>query len=75
MGAVTNRAEAVTLRLALIYALLDGDVVIGAAEHLRAALAVWHYCEQSARLIFGSTIGNRIADECLRGCWPQVMRG
>ncbi len=65
-GAVTSRAEAQTLRLALIYALLDSSHTIG-ANHLRAALAVWEYCEASARFIFGSAVGDPVADELLRG--------
>jgi hypothetical protein len=65
-GAVTSRAEAQTLRLALIYALLDESPTIG-ASHLRAALAIWEYCEASARFIFGSAVGDPVADELLRG--------
>jgi hypothetical protein len=66
LGAVTARAEAQCLRLALIYALLDGADAIH-APHLCAALAVWEYCEASARFIFGSAVGNPVADEILRG--------
>jgi hypothetical protein len=51
-GAVTGRAEAQVLRLSMIYALLDSKGVIE-EEHLRAALALWDYAEQSARIIFG----------------------
>jgi hypothetical protein len=51
-GAVTGRAEAQTLRLSMVYALLDGQSVIG-ETHLRAALALWSYADASARLIFG----------------------
>jgi hypothetical protein len=50
-GAVTSRAETQVVRLALTYALLDGAAAIDAA-HVDAALAVWRYCEQSARIIF-----------------------
>lgn len=64
-GAVTSRAETQVLRLALTYALLDGDATIGAA-HLRAALAVWRYCDQSAGIVFGSLTGNPVADDILR---------
>jgi hypothetical protein len=64
-GAVTSRAEAQVMRLALIYALLDESRVITGA-HLKAALAVWEYCEASARYVFGDNIGNPIADEILR---------
>ena len=65
MGAICGRAEAHTLRLALIYALLDGKPHIEPA-HLMAALGVWEYCEASARHIFGNATGNPIADEVLR---------
>jgi hypothetical protein len=64
-GAVTSRAEAQTMRLALVYALLDSSPVIK-AEHLNAGLAVWSYCEASARLIFGDALGDVTADEALK---------
>lgn len=51
-GAATGRAEAHVLRLSMIYALLDGQGVIG-VDHQNAALAVWAYCDESARIIFG----------------------
>ena len=41
------------LRLSLIYALMDGNDIID-AEHLNAALALWAYCEHSARWLFSS---------------------
>ncbi len=31
-------------------------------EHLEAALALWQYCEDSARYIFGNQTGNKTAD-------------
>ena len=34
--------------------------------HLKAALAPWKYCEDSARYIFGDAIGDPLADELLR---------
>jgi hypothetical protein len=55
-GAVTGRGEAQTLRLSMLYALLDGTPTIG-VPHLRAALALWRYCEASARIIFGQGDG------------------
>jgi hypothetical protein len=64
-GAVTSRAEAQTLRLSMIYALLDESAIIEEA-HLNAALAVWSYGEASARLTFGDRIGDITADELLR---------
>jgi hypothetical protein len=51
--AVTSRAEAQTLRLSMLYALLDGSDTID-VPHLRAALAVWRYCDFSARRLFAS---------------------
>ena len=65
IGAVTARAEAQTIRLALIYALLDSEGEID-VPHLRAALAVWEYCEASAAYIFGEMLGDPLADEILR---------
>jgi hypothetical protein len=66
LGAVVARAEAQTIRLALLYALLDGNNEIDVV-HLRAALAVWGYCEESARYIFGERLGDPVADEILNG--------
>jgi len=68
-GAITSRAEAQVTRLSCIYALLDGSSVIE-APHLKAALALWDYCEQSCRYIFGDALGNPIADRIL-----QALRG
>jgi hypothetical protein len=63
-GSVTSRAEAQVVRLALLYALLDRKDAIG-VPHMRAAMAVWKYCEDSARIIFGDRLGDRIADAIL----------
>lgn len=64
LGSMTARAEAQVLRLSCIYALLDLSNVVR-TEHLRAALACWDYCEQSARFIFGEALGDPVADEIL----------
>ena len=61
LGSVTSRAEAQVMRLACLYALLDCEEII-LIEHLEAALALWQYCEDSARYIFGSQSGNKTAD-------------
>jgi hypothetical protein len=50
-GAATSRAEAQVLRLSAIYAALDCSSLVD-ASHLHAALAVWNYCQASARLFF-----------------------
>jgi hypothetical protein len=65
LGAVTGRAEAQVLRLSMTYALLDCSSTIR-VEHVAAALAIWKYCEASARYIFGGRTGDRIADKILR---------
>jgi hypothetical protein len=65
LGAVTSRAEAQSVRLALIYALLDGAANID-LPHIQAALAVWEYAEASAAHIFGASLGDNVADEILR---------
>lgn len=61
-GSVTARAEAQVMRLACLYALLEMSSIIY-PSHLKAALAVWKYCEDSARFIFGDELGNPVADE------------
>jgi hypothetical protein len=58
---VTQRASPYVLRLSCIFAVLDKKTVIE-REHLEAALAVWQYCEDSAKYIFGDSLGNKNAD-------------
>ena len=53
------------MRLSAIYALLDGSRLIR-VEHHEAAMALWDYCRQSAKWIFGTTTGDRNADKILR---------
>ena len=48
-----SRGAVMTLRLALIYALIDDADEID-AEHLDAALAVWKYAEHGTRWLFSS---------------------
>jgi len=64
-GAMTARAVAQVMRMACIYALLDQSQVI-CVEHLKAALAVWTYAEDSVRFIFGDALGDPVADTILR---------
>ena len=71
LGAVANRAAPQTMRLAMIYALLDRSSVIE-VHHLTAALAVWSYCEASARYIFGDTLWDPTADQIER--WLPLTR-
>jgi hypothetical protein len=60
-GAVTSRSEAQVLRLSCLYALLDSSATVE-AEHMQAGLAIWRYCEESARYIFGDSLGDPVAD-------------
>jgi hypothetical protein len=60
-GAITSRAEAHVLRLAMIYAALDRWGEIGDI-HLAAALDLWRYCDRSAAHLFGDSTGDRDAD-------------
>jgi len=64
LGALTARAEAQTIRLALLYALWDGRSQID-IEHLTAASAVWELCAASVEYIFGDTLGDVVADTIL----------
>ncbi len=64
-GAVTSRAEAQVVRLSCLYALLDRSDVVD-TPHLQAALAVWKYCEDSVRYIFGDALGDPLADQLLQ---------
>jgi hypothetical protein len=74
LGAITARAEAQVVRLALIYALLDGQTEID-EPHLKAALAVWEYCEASVAYIFGDALGDPVADEILRALSQAGPKG
>jgi hypothetical protein len=55
VGAITSRAASHTLRLAMLFALLDKSEHIR-TEHLKAAAAIWQYCEDSAQTIFGELL-------------------
>jgi hypothetical protein len=63
-GAILSRAEAQVLRLSVLYALLDSTNIVS-VKHLSAALAVWEYCELSAEAIFGTRLGDPVADRIL----------
>jgi hypothetical protein len=64
VGAVTSRDQAQTLRLSVVYALLDSSRLIE-PEHLEAAYAVWSYCRASAVYVFGDSLGDEVADRLL----------
>jgi len=64
-GALTARTEAHSVRLALIYALLDGASSIG-VEHLQAALALWDYAARCAIWALGDATGVPLAEQLSR---------
>lgn len=61
LGQLTARAEAHVIRLALLYALLDGQKTIQ-PEHLHPALALWDYAERSAAWALGQATGDPLAE-------------
>ena len=77
VGAATSRAEAQTRRIATIYALMDESEEVRIL-HLKAALEIWRYCQQSAQFIFGrrqpKTIENEIVELLRRAKEKGVSR-
>ena len=77
-GSMTSRGSAMVQRMALIYAMLDvplketlgREVLAGhpviRPEHLKAALAVWDYCEESAIQLFGGKSDSRCGEKILK---------
>lgn len=63
-GSITARAEAQLLRLSLVYALLDGASLVD-VPHLMAAWSVVMYADESAAFVWGSELGDPIADRLL----------
>ena len=70
LGAITGRAESQTIRLAMLYTILDCDgqnqPKVMKLAHLKAGLALWQYCEDSVKYIFGDRLGDPFTDELLR---------
>jgi hypothetical protein len=54
--------------------LLDCSAIIQ-KPHLEAALEVWRYCEDSAKFIFGDSMGDPIADSILIALTEAGDRG
>lgn len=63
-GAMQARGAPYVHRLAMLFALLDGERVIN-GQHARAALAVWDYSAASADHLFGEISGDRHRDRIL----------
>jgi hypothetical protein len=64
LGHLTARAAPQALRLSLLYALLDGADQI-TKPHVQAGIAVWQFCEDSARYIFTVRTSDHTADEII----------
>jgi hypothetical protein len=73
-GAISARAEAHTIRLALIYALLDSTREIQPV-HLTAALALWNYAQRSATWALERTTGNPLAHQIHAALTHQLPDG
>jgi hypothetical protein len=71
LGSILARSEAQTMRLALIFALLDRSSVIQ-RRHLEAALAVMDFATASAEWIFGELYGEPDADKILEALRESV---
>ncbi len=65
-GAAIARAAPQVVRLAMLYALADRSDII-TRPHLEAGLALWDFCERSARYVFGDALGDPVADSILDG--------
>lgn len=64
LGHVLARRDAITLRLALTYAIADNAGAIR-LPHLEAALAVIEYATASANVLFGDATGDKHAERIL----------
>jgi hypothetical protein len=64
IGAILARSEPLVMRLAMIYALLDSSCQIS-RSHLESAVALWNYCDRSARYVFGESLGDPDCDHLL----------
>ena len=56
-GAATSKAAPMTMRLAVIFAVLDRQWEVY-LSHLESALAVWDYCEATAKALFGDGVSD-----------------
>jgi hypothetical protein len=54
-GSACQRADTLTLRLLIVYALLDRTTTVR-VEHVDAAAAAWRYCDAGAKLIYGEEL-------------------
>lgn len=62
VASLCARAEAHVLRLAMLYALVDGDITIGVA-HLRSALGLWDYAARSVAWATSAATADPVAEQ------------
>lgn len=74
VGCVINRAEAQVVRLSMLFCLLDAQTTI-TLDHLEAALAVWRYCEASARYIFHGRQTDGASEKILEALATNPLTG
>lgn len=74
VGAMTARGDAQTLRLSVVYALLDGMNRID-VQHLEAAYALWKFSAATTRHIFGEASGNPMAEKILKALTDVYPKG
>jgi hypothetical protein len=68
----TEKAAPYVLRISMIYALADCSNIIR-IEHLAAALAVWAFCGESARILFAARPGDSPRPPCADPLWRRVL--
>jgi hypothetical protein len=64
VSATIDRGDVFMLRFQQLYALADHTIMIN-EQHVRAAEALWKYCEASARYLFGERLGDSKAEKIL----------
>ncbi|MHC2067592.1 bifunctional DNA primase/polymerase [Bremerella sp. T1] len=76
-GKAAERGAPQVVRLSMLFALVDGSATI-CRDHLKAALAVWDYCEASARWLFGgndSTPSDPVEAKIIEGILEALEDG
>ena len=74
VGELTARGAPYVRRLAMIYALADGETFVRPV-HLKAACAVWRYSVDSVRYIFGDTVFSTTAAKLLESITDAGPKG
>jgi hypothetical protein len=75
LDSITSRGSGITLRLSMIFALLDGSATIRKG-HVEAAYALWCYGRDTARYLFGDKLSSPVAERvfaALKHRYPQGM--